>query len=575
MRNDRLNDLKAVLTSIVGKNQIYTSERKTRSYRTGIRVGLGNACAVVRPKTLLQLWRVAQTCILFDKILILQAANTSLTGGSTPDGNDYDRDVVIINTIYLDKIAILNKGKQIIAFPGASLFSLEKLLKKYNREPHSIIGSSCIGASIVGGICNNSGGNLINRGPAYTELSVFIQQKKTGELEIVNHLGFNLGETPEEIICNLEEMNFTSDNEISSNSSYKASDENYTKIVRDITSGTPARFNADKRCLYESSGCAGKIIVLAVRLDTFEKCKKKKLFYVGTNSPNALTTIRKNILTEFEYLPEMTEYMHYSSFDGAERYGKDIFLIIKFFGKEVIPKLFKFKQYIDYLFGFLLPHQTDILDIFLYRISRILPGHLPRRIKCYRTKYKHFLIILSSKENIEETNQMLDMLNQSVDNFDFFQATDTEAKDILLHRFVAGLAPKKFQLINKDISGSLLPLDIALPRNCDEWSELIDDELLANSEQSFQMAHFMCMVFHWDFVLKKDVDPETLKAKFLERLTKIGAKYPAEHNVGHFYEAEEDLSNFYKALDPINSFNAGIGKLSKNKYYKETESTCN
>ena len=39
----------------------------------------------------------------------MQAANTGLTGGSTPDGKNYDRDVVIVNVIYLDKIQILNE----------------------------------------------------------------------------------------------------------------------------------------------------------------------------------------------------------------------------------------------------------------------------------------------------------------------------------------------------------------------------------------------------------------------------------------------------------------------------------
>jgi len=39
--------------------------------------------------------------VYFDKIIIIQAANTGLTGGSTPDGNNYDRDVVIINTLKL------------------------------------------------------------------------------------------------------------------------------------------------------------------------------------------------------------------------------------------------------------------------------------------------------------------------------------------------------------------------------------------------------------------------------------------------------------------------------------------
>jgi D-lactate dehydrogenase len=62
------------------------------------------------------------------------------------------------------------------------------LLKPLGRQPHSVIGSSCIGASIVGGVCNNSGGALLQRGPCYTEPSLFAQLQADGSLELVNHL---------------------------------------------------------------------------------------------------------------------------------------------------------------------------------------------------------------------------------------------------------------------------------------------------------------------------------------------------------------------------------------------------
>ena len=68
--------------------------------------------------------------------------------------------------------------------------------------------------------------------------------------------------------------------------------------------------------------------------------------------------------------------------------------------------------------------------------------------------------------------------------------------------------------------------------------------------------------------MKKGVEIEPLKARILAILDEHGAKYPAEHNVGHLYVAEPDLANFYQSLDPTNSFNAGVGKMSKLKNYK-------
>ena len=149
-------------------NQILTTERRIKPYATGIKIGSGKAEAVVLPETLIQMWQVLKTCVAHDKIIIMQAANTGVTAGSTPYGDDYDRDVVIINTLKIDKIILLNGGMQVLACAGATLYQLENKLSNIDRSPHSIIGSSCIGASIVGGISNNSGGNLVNRGPAYT-----------------------------------------------------------------------------------------------------------------------------------------------------------------------------------------------------------------------------------------------------------------------------------------------------------------------------------------------------------------------------------------------------------------------
>ena len=47
----------------------------------------------------------------------------------------------------------------------------------------------------------------------------------------------------------------------------------------------------------------------------------------------------------------------------------------------------------------------------------------------------------------------------------------------------------------------------------------------------------------------------------------MGAKFPAEHNVGHFYKAEKHHKNFFKKLDPTNIFNPGIGRTSKKSFY--------
>ncbi len=106
------------LARLVGHSHLLTDPAKTARYRKGFRSGQGDALAVVFPGSLLELWRVLKACVTADKIILMQAANTGLTEGSTPNGNDYDRDVVIISTLRLDKLHVLGKGEQVLAYPG-------------------------------------------------------------------------------------------------------------------------------------------------------------------------------------------------------------------------------------------------------------------------------------------------------------------------------------------------------------------------------------------------------------------------------------------------------------------------
>ncbi len=566
MKGDRLEELKCELISIVGAKNVLIDPRKTRFYRTGIRVGNGQASMVVFPSNLLNLWKILETCIFFDKIIIMQAANTGLTGGSTPFENGYDRDVIIINTIKINQIILINKGHQVIAFPGTTLYQLEDNLLPLGRGPHSLIGSSCIGASVIGGVCNNSGGNLVKRGPAYTELSLFARLNRNGKLELVNHLGIDLGKSVEEIFENLEAVNFSKENVIPSLKI--ASDSDYQNRIRDINANSPARFNVDKRRLYESSGCAGKIAVFAVRLDTFLLPEKEQVFFLGTNNPDNLTKLRQRILSELTILPDMGEYMHRSYFDGSYKYCKDLFILIKFLGTKSLPLIFYLKRIIDECVvdcNFL---PTNFSDKALQFIASIMPNHLPKILLKYRDNYEHLMLFLASDESIELMINILDEETKMDEDYEYIKCNKTEAKDALLHRYVAGSAPGRYQKLNSKDSAGIITLDVALPRNCVSWSKLLPKEILSQMAESFQMGHFLCMVFHWDFVVKKGVNIESLKDKIFAILDKNNAKYPAEHNVGHLYKAEEDLKDFYQQLDPTNTFNSGIGKTSKKKNYQ-------
>ena len=553
------------LEKIVDRKNVLKTKWSMESYCKGWRYGEGEAIAVTKPSTLLQIWKILQVCVKSNIIVIMQAANTGLTGGSTPYGYDYDRPILVVNTMLIDDIHIINEGKQIVGLPGSTLFELENALENYNREPHSVIGSSCVGASIIGGVCNNSGGALVKRGPAYTELSLYAQINSEGTLVLVNNLGIELGEYPEEILSNLENQNYST-NQIKYPDKL-ASDNQYHKQVREVNANTPARFNADGRRLYEASGCAGKIVVFAVRLDTYPTPKRSQVFYLGTNSTKILGKMRRDILSKFKHLPTSGEYFHRDCYDAAKKYCKDTFVVIDKLGPSFIPKLFELKRNVDRIAEKFRILPNKFSDRLLQFLSKIWPNHLPKRMEQYRDEYEHHWVIEMSDEGIEEANDYFEKFFAENEG-SFFICTEQEAKKAILHRFVIASATPRFFAINQKRVGGLMSLDIALPRNEREWFEILPSEMDKLLEMKLYYGHLFCHVMHHNYVVKKDVNVEELRKKLLKTYDERGAEYPAEHNVGHEYFAKPLLSNFYKKLDPTNSFNPGIGGTSKQKYWK-------
>ncbi|MBR9896115.1 MAG: D-lactate dehydrogenase [Gammaproteobacteria bacterium] len=561
----------ASMRDVVGQAYLLTDQAKKQPYTKGFRFGAGEALAVVRPGTLVEIWRVLKLCVEADVAVIMQAANTGLTGGSTPDGKDYDRPLVIISTMRIDDIQLVDSGKQIVGLAGSTLFGLEETLAPYGREPHSVIGSSCIGASIVGGICNNSGGALVKRGPAYTELALFAQIDANGDLSLVNNLGINLGSEPEEILNNLENKRY-SDADVQ-HPDARASDNEYDERVRDVDSDTPSRFNNDGRRLHEASGCAGKLAVFAVRLDTFPIPEKKQVFYVGSNDAAVFTKVRRDILSTFKNLPDSGEYLHRDCYDVSKKYGKDMFIVISKLGAKFIPKLFAFKRKFDAFtdkLGFL-PNKMS--DRVMQYMSYLFPSHLPKRMEEYRDKYQHHWILEMSNEGVDEAKAYLDEFFKTNEG-SYFECTQEEADKAILHRFVAGGAIGRYHVMHSKEVGAMMTIDVALRRNDPDWFEVLPKEIDDQIDTKLYYGHLFCHVMHQNYVLKKGADAKLLKGKILETFDARNAEYPAEHNVGHEYFAKDALKNFYRELDPTNSFNPGIGKTTKRKNWAEQSGGC-
>ena len=554
-----MTDLLAELRKATGKRHVLTGDTETRRFRQGYRYGGGAALAVVQPGTLVEMWRVLQACHKAGVIMIFQAANTGLTGGSTPVAAGYDRHVVIINTMRLRRLDLVMAGTQVVSQPGVTLNQLEKALQPIGREPHSVIGSSCIGASVIGGVCNNSGGSLIQRGPAFTQFALFARIDASGELRLVNNLGISLGEEPEEILRRLDEGRI-SDSDIAAPSNLHASDREYCNHVRDISADTPARFNADPRRLFEASGSAGKLAVFAVRLDTFAADSNNQVFYIGSNDPAELEMIRRDILSSFENLPIAGEYMHRDAYDATKRYGKDMFLFIRAFGTDKVPTAFAVKSRFDGLTE-KLGLGGGVSDRLLQFVSRFFPNHLPQRLNQFRDAYEHHLMLKMGDGGIEEARSYLGSRFPTATG-GYIECTPMEGKAAFLNRFAVGGAIVRYRAVHRNTVEDIVALDIALPRNTLDWFEKLPDSIAKKIIFTMYCGHFFCHVMHQEYLVRKGEDCEGIKSDILALLDKRGAKYPAEHNVGHIYESEECLTAFYQQLDPTNTFNPGVGKTS-------------
>ena len=550
------------LKQLIGDQNVLTSEWNKLPYSKGWRYGAGSALAVLKPNKLSDIWRILQICAKENIIIIMQAANTGLTGGSTPCGNDYDRPIIVINTMLINNIHIIKEGSQIVSLTGSTLYDLEKKLKPYGREPHSIIGSTSIGASIIGGICNNAGGSLVQRGPSYTEMALYAKINKNGNLELVNELGINLGSSPEEILDNLQNQNYKEADVFNNNK--LGSDDKYSEIVRQIDKNTPSRFNSDSRLLYGASGSAGKIAVFAVRLDTYISPKENKVFYLGTNDPDVFWKIRRDILSKFKTLPTLGDYLHRDCYDAAKKYSKDTFLVIERLGTTFLPTLFELKRKVDIIAKKIKFLPNNFSDRLMQFLSIFFPNHLPKRMEKFRDLYEHHWIIEMSDDGISEARDYFANIFESNDG-DFFECNDFESKKASLHRFVSASAIGRYHILNSKSHGEMMSLDIAFPRNEKNWFEKLPKEIDSMIEMKLYYGHLFCHVLHQNYILKKGVDSEKLKSELLKIYDERGAEYPAEHNVGHEYLAKPSLKKFYKELDPTNVFNVGIGRTSKNK----------
>ncbi|MGP5079696.1 D-lactate dehydrogenase [Brachybacterium alimentarium] len=562
-QNPRSSGAVEAFTEIMGRKHVLTSARATAPYATGDRFGTGEVLAVLRPGSLVDMWRALQVCVDHDLIVITQAANTGLTGGSGPGDQDYDRDIVIISTLRIDQIHLLHDAREAVCLAGATLFSLEDALAPHGREPHSVIGSTSIGASVVGGIANNSGGTQIRKGPAYTEQAIFARVDEHGQIQLVNHLGIDLGSDPTHILDRLQRGQW--DAADVTPPPPDSTGTAYAEHVRQIAD-SPARFNADPTFLHEASGCAGKLMVFAVRTRTFPLEDDKATFYIGTDRPGDLEALRRTFLAADGPLPISGEYMSSHAFDLAVEYGKDTYVSLKHAGSRTLVRMFALKSWANGVFAKLPGMGPSVADAISQKIFSLVPEKIPPRLVEHRDHYAHHLMLVVSGSERETTAQLLEEFSAAPEHEGaFFECDAEEAESATLIRFGVASAASRYFVMHRAEASAMVTFDVALRRDDEDWLERLPPQIADQLLESVYFGHFFCHVLHQDHVAKKGVDPVALKKEMTALLKSRGAAVPAEHNYGRLYPAPDPMIEHFQQLDPLNMFNAGVGETSPHK----------
>src|SRR4029077_7044826 len=107
--------------------------------------------------------------------------------------------------------------------------------------------------------------------------------------------------------------------------------------------------------------------------------------------------------------------------------GKDTFLAIQYLGTDRLPALFAMKARFDSVAarGKFLP--GDLSAEIMEAVSGLCPGHLPKRLKDYRDKFEHHLMLKMSGSGIKEARTYLASAFPS-DQGAFFECSPAEGE---------------------------------------------------------------------------------------------------------------------------------------------------
>ncbi len=546
----------ARLRDVVGAEHLLSDGAAFEAHLRGMRIGQGQACAVVSPGSLSEAVRVAEVCATAGIPMYAQGANTGLTGGSVPRNPDG----VVINMRRLNRIEALDpEGHRVLCFAGAGIHDLSVLLNsKYHRDSHTTLGSSFLNPSVAAGIALGSGGTLMRKGPTYTERVLYARVTADGKVQVVDTL--DLAKDPGSNLSSVELLDSgvpvklgKSDRQASDAVRYASSLAHHDASV--------TRFNADTRGI-DPVRSEGHVLILASVHDSFPQPSASETLWISTDSYQVCRELRDIMVQTEADLPSALEYLNRDAVHVIQRAGRALCASINYFGiGPTLARLWEAKTKFESL---PVPLASSAPEWSMYHFNWMFPNPLPVGVREAAQKYEHHLIV--SNEDFGGSKARLRArleayLQTHGDQCSVYTCRDSkEVRAVKTFRFAAAPAFQTF-CFGSGLRG--VSFDFALPKNYDREAAL---QPAGCGELAVKMmyAHFGCNVFHYDVAISGEDETAAVKLKhgIVREVEALGGRLPAEHGHGTEYQAPPETVARWQAMDPLNLMNPGVGKAS-------------
>ncbi|VTR52536.1 D-lactate dehydrogenase [Serratia fonticola] len=188
-------------------------------------------------------------------------------------------------------------------------------------------------------------------------------------------------------------------------------------------------------------------------------------------------------------------------------------------------------------------------------------------MKEYRQRFEHHLLLKMAGPGVAEAEQYLKSYFAQAEG-DFFVCTPEEARKRSCTALPQRAPPCAITRYMPIRSEDILALDIALRRNDTEWFETLPPEIDNQLVHKLYYGHFMCHVFHQDYVVKKGADSHALKEQMLAILNQRGAGVSGRAQRRPSVSCQGRICRRSIRMPiPPTVFNPGIGKTSKQKHW--------